>query len=125
MRMICQNVNPSGGIFADAAAAGGVNNSWMSQLENSKWLQGVGSIIKAAVVVVTAVETEGRSVLVHCSDGWDRTPQIIALAELLLDPFYRTIRGFKTLVEREWLEFGHKFADRCAHANGTQDQNER
>ena len=29
--------------------------------------------------------------LVHCSDGWDRTPQIVALAELMLDPYYRTL----------------------------------
>lgn len=30
--------------------------------------------------------------LVHCSDGWDRTAQITSLAMLLLDPFYRYIR---------------------------------
>ena len=28
--------------------------------------------------------------LVHCSDGWDRTPQVISLAEVMLDPYYRT-----------------------------------
>lgn len=33
------------------------------------------------------------SVLVHCSDGWDRTAQMSSLAMLLLDPFYRTIKG--------------------------------
>lgn len=36
-------------------------------------------------------EKEGRPVLVHCSDGWDRTPQIVSLAELMLDPYYRTV----------------------------------
>ena len=29
--------------------------------------------------------------LVHCSDGWDRTSQVVSLAELMLDPYYRTI----------------------------------
>ena len=43
------------------------------------------------------------SCLVHCSDGWDRTTQTVALAALLLDPYYRTIRGFGVLVEREWV----------------------
>ena len=32
--------------------------------------------------------------LVHCSDGWDRTPQIVALAKILLDPYYRTLEVF-------------------------------
>lgn len=41
-----------------------------------------------------AVTVEGASVLVHCSDGWDRTAQVCALGALLMDPYYRTIKGF-------------------------------
>lgn len=37
----------------------------------------------------------GSSVLVHCSDGWDRTAQLSALAQVLLDPYYRTIEGMQ------------------------------
>ncbi|KAG8286330.1 Myotubularin- protein 4 [Homalodisca vitripennis] len=87
--------------------------NWYSLLEGTRWLQNMAGLIHAAITLANAVENDGRPVLVHCSDGWDRTPQIVSLAQLLLDPYYRTIEGFRVLVEREWLEFGHKFADRC------------
>ncbi|XP_044763378.1 myotubularin-related protein 3 isoform X2 [Coccinella septempunctata] len=101
------------------------DQTWHSQLENTKWLQHMSGLMKAAVTLVTAVDSDARSVMVHCSDGWDRTPQIVALAELLLDPYYRTVDGFRVLIEREWLAFGHKFADRCGHSTGSEDLNER
>lgn len=50
-----------------------------------------------------AVKDEKASVLVHCSDGWDRTAQVCSLASLLLDPFYRTFKGF--MVRTQMLEF--------------------
>lgn len=64
-------------------------------------------ILKSAVLIVDLVEKKSCSVVTHCSDGWDRTSQIVALAELLLDPYYRSIRGFEILLEKEWLSFGH------------------
>ncbi|MEQ2211393.1 hypothetical protein XENOCAPTIV_029355, partial [Xenoophorus captivus] len=99
--------------------------SWLSALESTKWLQHLSLLLKAALLVVNAVDRDHRPVLVHCSDGWDRTPQIVALSKLLLDPYYRTIEGFQVLVETEWLDFGHKFADRCGHGENSEDLNER
>uniref|UniRef100_A0A8C6MNN9 phosphatidylinositol-3,5-bisphosphate 3-phosphatase n=1 Tax=Moschus moschiferus TaxID=68415 RepID=A0A8C6MNN9_MOSMO len=99
--------------------------NWLSALESTKWLHHLSVLLKSALLVLHAVDRDQRPVLVHCSDGWDRTPQIVALAKLLLDPYYRTIEGFQVLVEMEWLDFGHKFADRCGHGENADDLNER
>ncbi|XP_063171426.1 myotubularin-related protein 3 isoform X3 [Candoia aspera] len=99
--------------------------NWLSALESTKWLQHLSVLLKSALLVVHAVDRDQRPVLVHCSDGWDRTPQIVALSKLLLDPYYRTTEGFQVLVEMEWLDFGHKFADRCGHGENSDDLNER
>ncbi|KAJ3589277.1 hypothetical protein NHX12_010122, partial [Muraenolepis orangiensis] len=99
--------------------------NWLSALESTRWLQHLSVMLKAATLVCSGLEREGRPVLVHCSDGWDRTPQIVALAKVLLDPFYRTIEGFQVLVETDWLDYGHKFGDRCGHQENADDVSEQ
>uniref|UniRef100_H2TFQ1 Myotubularin related protein 7b n=1 Tax=Takifugu rubripes TaxID=31033 RepID=H2TFQ1_TAKRU len=87
-------------------------------LENSGWLKHIKAILDAGVFILRAVADEGVSVLVHCSDGWDRTAQACSVASILLDPFYRTIKGLMVLIERDWVSFGHKFSHRYAHLAG-------
>lgn len=55
------------------------------------WMQHLSGLLGATMTVVHTIEKNGRPVLVHCSDGWDRTPQIVATAQLCLDPYYRTV----------------------------------
>ncbi|KIJ35804.1 hypothetical protein M422DRAFT_118063, partial [Sphaerobolus stellatus SS14] len=44
-----------------------------------------------------------------------RTAQLSSLAQICLDPFYRTMHGFEILIEKDWVSFGHRFLDRCGH----------
>lgn len=59
------------------------------------WLQTVGMCVHLR---------EGASVLVHGTEGTDSTLQVTSLAQIILDPGCRTIKGFQSLVEREWLQ---------------------
>jgi myotubularin-related protein 1/2 len=86
----------------------GENKQFLTSLEQTGWLNIIHQIIKSAIDISKSIKNS-NTVLVHCSDGWDRTSQLTSLAQLLLDPFYRTIKGFIILVEKEWLSFGHQF----------------
>uniref|UniRef100_A0A665V0U9 Uncharacterized protein n=1 Tax=Echeneis naucrates TaxID=173247 RepID=A0A665V0U9_ECHNA len=93
-------------------------SDYLVGLESSGWLRHIKAIVDAAIFLTKAVTGEGASVLVHCSDGWDRTAQVCSLGSLLMDPYYRTIKGFMVLIEKDWISFGHKFADRCDQLDG-------
>ncbi|XP_072467845.1 phosphatidylinositol-3,5-bisphosphate 3-phosphatase MTMR6 isoform X2 [Notamacropus eugenii] len=93
-------------------------NDFFSGLESSGWLRHIKAVLDAAIFLAKAIVVESASVLVHCSDGWDRTSQVCSLGALLLDSYYRTIKGFVVLIEKDWISFGHKFSDRCGHLDG-------
>ncbi|KAL0193052.1 hypothetical protein M9458_011348, partial [Cirrhinus mrigala] len=40
---------------------------------------------------------------------------ISSLAQIMLDPYYRTLMGFQSLVQKEWVAGCHAFLDRCNH----------
>ncbi|KAL1138901.1 hypothetical protein AAG570_008963 [Ranatra chinensis] len=98
---------------------------WLSGLEATYWLKHIKCILAGACRIVDKVETHKTSVMIHCSDGWDRTPQLTALSMLLLDPYYRTIKGFEVLIEKEWLSFGHKFQLRIGHGDDNHSDADR
>ena len=97
---------PSHSIFLDGLQ----NTSWLKHIRaileasvfvsvvsdiQSRWVYLHSLIISPALTILIFQKIcEGSSVLVHCSDGWDRTSQTCALACLLLDPYYRTLHGF-------------------------------
>ncbi len=78
-------------------------------LHKSHWLKHIANMLDGVGLIARQVGLQHSHVLIHCSDGWDRTSQLSALSQLCLDPYYRTFEGFIVLVEKDWLAYGHRF----------------
>ena len=87
-----------------------------TDIEQSMWLQHLSSILAASHRAAETL-THGRNIVIHCSDGWDRTSQMCALVQVMVDCYYRTVEGFCVLVEKEFVRFGHMFMKRNVNCN--------
>ena len=100
-------------------------HKWWADLDKSGWLSHVRLVLLASARVAERIESSTASILIHCSDGWDRTAQVSALSQIMLDGHFRTIEGICTLIDKEWIHFGHKFNDRIGVANKNSKDEER
>lgn len=95
--------NPHGTIWKTGIDEPSAGLTWMGQI---RVLLRVSQHVRAKI-------NSGISVLVNCSGGWDRTPQVCSLVQVLADAHCRTIEGFADLINKEWISFGHQFSKRC------------
>lgn len=96
--------------------------SWNTALDQTRWLEHVKALLRDATLVAAMLDTRGASVFVHGTTGVDRESAVVGLAELLLDPFYRSIKGFLILIEKEWLNAGHPFPKRTGLGETTPEE---
>lgn len=100
-------------------AVAGLSNdeigSWYKDVANSGWYDIIGAIFQCANLVIHEIDVLKCNVLIHCSDGWDRTAQVSSVAMLCMDPHYRTLRGLLLLIQKEFCSFGHRFRTRLAN----------
>ena len=81
----------------------------MANLFNTYWYETIVLILKSSFNIWNSISKEKNTVLIHCSDGWDRTSQLSSISQILLNDYYRTLEGFIILIEKDWMSFGHQF----------------
>ena len=79
-----QSLNLLVGVCEPTSIASGCEN-WWTQVEQTGWLRHVALVLIGAKDIAYIVE-QGMSVVIHCSDGWDRIAQLAALSELPIRP---------------------------------------
>ncbi|KAG7274275.1 hypothetical protein CRUP_037202 [Coryphaenoides rupestris] len=88
---------------------------WLSLVDSSQWLDYVRTFLKHACEVVYLLEGKNASVILQEEEGRDLSCVVSSLVQVMLDPHFRTMSGFQSLVQKEWVMAGHRFLDRCNH----------
>lgn len=64
---------------------------------------------------------DGETVVLQETDGRDMCCVVSCLIQLLLDPYFRTLTGYQSLIQKEWISLGHPFSDRMGHVTKKED----
>ncbi|KAK9696489.1 Myotubularin-like phosphatase domain [Popillia japonica] len=105
LRELC---NPSSGrLFKQQ------DNKFYSLLESTRWLH-FTRCLQNAVNGARQLTWDNCTVVLQEGSGRDMNCVISSLIQLILDPHWRTIRGFQSLIQKEWVVLGHQFTKRSA-----------
>ncbi|XP_064257378.1 myotubularin-related protein 11 isoform X2 [Passer domesticus] len=85
---------------------------WLSALEGTRWLDHVRSCLRRAAEVASLLAGKRCSVVLQEPSDRDLNCLLASLVQLLGDPHARSLPGFQSLVQREWVAAGHPFPRR-------------
>ncbi|XDT29322.1 Myotubularin phosphatase domain [Nakaseomyces glabratus] len=106
-------------VLADGDIYLPISDAYLSTGKSANWLKYVKLLLSSTDMMVKSMVFNQSNILLHCSDGWDRTTQVASLVQICLDPYFRTLEGFMVLIEKDWVSFGHKFKERLGHLSST------
>eukprot|EP00047_Mylnosiga_fluctuans_P022522 m.121305 g.121305 ORF g.121305 m.121305 type:complete len:680 (-) comp9293_c0_seq3:222-2261(-) len=92
---------------------------WLSALEATGWPALVHTCLKIASNIADTMLRRRICVLVTGGEVADFDSVVCALVQLIIDPYYRTEKGFQLLVMKEFVLFGHPFGERLCHLSET------
>lgn len=96
-------------------------DKWLSALEGTRWLDYVRSCLRKASDISVLVTSRVRSVVLQERGDRDLNGLLSSLVQLLSAPEARTLCGFQSLVQREWVAAGHPFLTRLGGTGASEE----
>ncbi|ELV10774.1 Myotubularin-related protein 11 [Tupaia chinensis] len=96
-------------------------DKWLSALEGTRWLDYVRSCLRKASDISVLVTSRVRSVVLQERGDRDLNGLLSSLVQLLSAPEARTLFGFQSLVQREWVAAGHPFLTRLGCTGASEE----
>ncbi|CAG0882224.1 unnamed protein product [Cyprideis torosa] len=93
-----------------------LDNRFYSDLHSTSWLQLVSRCLTVAYLAAWNIQNGKSTVILTEEKAVDFAPLVASLTQLLLDRSSRTIQGFQSLIQKEWVSLGHPFRDRYGRA---------
>uniref|UniRef100_A0A2K6SA04 Myotubularin related protein 11 n=1 Tax=Saimiri boliviensis boliviensis TaxID=39432 RepID=A0A2K6SA04_SAIBB len=99
------------------------DDKWLSALEGTRWLDYVRACLRKASDISVLVTSRVRSVILQERGDRDLNGLLSSLVQLLSAPEARTLFGFQSLVQREWVAAGHPFLTRLGGTGASEELN--
>ncbi|KAH8393034.1 hypothetical protein KR200_006045 [Drosophila serrata] len=90
------------------------DDKYLGLIEKTNWLFYVSLCLRYSSEAAATLRS-GVTCVLQESNGRDLCCAISSLTQLLLDPHFRTIDGFQSLVQKEWVALEHPFQRRLGH----------
>ncbi|XP_046574483.1 myotubularin-related protein 10-B-like [Haliotis rubra] len=97
--------------------------AWYSNLDSTQWLQAVCKCLQITFSIVVSIEKDKRTIIIAEETGCDFSCIVASLVQMCLDPHCRTMVGFQSLIQKEWVAMGHPFQKR--HGLTQENETER
>ncbi|KAF5885852.1 myotubularin-related protein 11-like, partial [Clarias magur] len=88
------------------------DDKWLSTLEGTHWLDYTRCCLRKAAEVSCLLQRGQLTVVLQEPEDRDMNCVVSSLVQVMCDPHSRTIAGFQSLVQKEWVTAGHRFLSR-------------
>ncbi|XP_034488098.1 myotubularin-related protein 10-B [Drosophila innubila] len=90
------------------------DDKFLGLLEKTNWLLYVSLCLRHGSEAAATLRA-GVTCVLQESNGRDLCCVVSSLTQLLLDPHFRSLDGFQSLIQKEWIALEHPFQRRLGH----------